>query len=172
MTPQKTLAERMDKVHDLSSRLVSCAREAGKTVATAESCTAGLVASSVADIPGASEVLRGGAVTYTDDVKHRVLGVSAKTLELHTAVSRETALEMATGARRLFESDVAVSLTGYAGPGGGTDEDPAGTVYIGLASKRGVDAWRYSFDGGRNEVRASACAKALQLLIDAIVENV
>ena len=149
----------------LAGELVHEASARGVTVSTAESCTAGMVASAIADVPGASEVLRGGAVTYCDEVKHRVLGVSEQTLALHTAVSPQTAREMATGSRALFSSDVAVSLTGYAGPGGGTEKDPAGTVYLGLASDAGVSAERCSFDGGRNEVRMAATCRALELLL-------
>ena len=114
----------------LAARLVERAADMGKTVCTAESCTAGMVASTIAGVPGASAVLRGGAVTYCDEVKRRVLGVSEATLAEYTAVSTETAGEMAHGALELFCADVAVSLTGYAGPGGGTERDPAGTVYM------------------------------------------
>lgn len=145
--------------------LVDRARGIGLTFATAESCTAGLVAARIADIPGASDVLRGGAVTYCDAVKRRVLGVSEDTLRLHSAVSDPCAREMAVGARVLFEADMAVSLTGYAGPGGGTLDDPAGTVYIGLADERGVTCARCSFEGSRNDVRAHAALFALQMLL-------
>lgn len=145
--------------------LVDRARGIGLTLATAESCTAGLVAARIADIPGASDVLRGGAVTYCDAVKRRVLGVSEDTLRLHSAVSDPCAREMAVGARVLFEADMAVSLTGYAGPGGGTLDDPAGTVYIGLADERGVTCARCSFEGSRNDVRAHAALFALQMLL-------
>lgn len=145
--------------------LVDRARGIGLTLATAESCTAGLVAARIADIPGASDVLRGGAVTYCDAVKRRVLGVSEDTLRLHSAVSDPCAREMAVGARVLFEADMAVSLTGYAGPGGGTLDDPAGTVYIGLADERGVTCARCSFEGSRNSVRAHAALFALQMLL-------
>ncbi|MEE0475170.1 MAG: CinA family protein [Collinsella stercoris] len=145
--------------------LVDRARGIGLTLATAESCTAGLVAARIADIPGASDVLRGGAVTYCDAVKRRVLGVSEDTLRLHSAVSDPCAREMAVGARVLFEADMAVSLTGYAGPGGGTLDDPAGTVYIGLADERGATCARCSFEGSRNDVRAHAALFALQMLL-------
>ena len=144
--------------------LVEHATAAGATIATAESCTAGMVASCIASIPGASAVLRGGAATYCDEVKHDVLGVSETTLAEHTAVSSETALEMAEGARRVFMADIAVSLTGYAGPDGGTDSDPAGTVYIAAAGPEGATCRRFSFSGTRNEVRARAACAALEML--------
>lgn len=145
--------------------LVDRARGIGLTLATAESCTAGLVAARIADIPGASDVLRGGAVTYCDAVKRRVLGVSEDTLRLQSAVSDPCAREMAVGARGLFEADMAVSITGYAGPGGGTLDDPAGTVYIGLADGRRATCARCSFEGSRNDVRAHAALFALQMLL-------
>ncbi len=140
----------------------------GLTVSTAESCTAGLVASSIADVPGASAVLRGGAVTYCNEVKHKVLGVGLDTLQVYSAVSYETAREMAQGSRRVFDSDVAVSLTGYAGPDGGTPEDPAGTVYLGLCTCRSVVSHRFHFAGDRNEVRMRAAIRAVELLLDSV----
>lgn len=145
-----------------AERLVRMASAAGATVATAESCTAGMVASSIAGVPGASEVLLGGAVTYCDAVKHRVLGVPLELLERYTAVSPQVAEAMARGARELFGSVVAVSLTGYAGPGGGTADDPVGTVYFGFATPGGCSVERMVLAGSRNEVRAAACLHALE----------
>lgn len=144
--------------------LVRWCSERGITVATAESCTAGMVVSTIADVPGASEVLRGGAVTYVNQIKHAVLGVSQEVLDTVGAVSVPCAREMAQGARRVFSSDVAVSITGYAGPGGGTEEDPVGTVYLGVATAQGVQVERCSFEGDRAQVRAAACARAIELL--------
>mgnify|MGYP002224020041 CR=1 FL=1 len=118
---------------DLARDLVEHASARGVTVSTAESLTAGMIASTIADIPGASAVLRGGAVTYCDEIKHRVLGVEQETLDRFSAVSHQTAREMAAGSLELYQSDIAVSATGYAGPGGGTEQDPAGTFYIGWA---------------------------------------
>ena len=156
-----TLGERAEF---LAAQLVERAAGMGKTVCTAESCTAGMVASTIAGVPGASAVLRGGAVTYCDEVKRRVLGVSEATLAEYTAVSTETAGEMAHGALELFGADVAVSLTGYAGPGGGTERDPAGTVYIGVSGAcERVE--RCVFTGDRNEVRLRAAVHALELLL-------
>ncbi len=166
----------MVQAEDLDERISRAARSVvdtfsgrGLTVSTAESCTAGMVASAIADVPGASDVLLGGAVTYCDEIKHRVLGVSGETLHEHTAVSFETASEMADGSRRLFGSDLAVSLTGYAGPGGGTDQDPVGCVYIGIAGAEGVRADRFVFEGDRTAVRKRASLRALELLLDAAV---
>lgn len=147
-----------------AAELVRWCGERGITVATAESCTAGMVASTIADVPGASEVLRGGAVTYVNEIKHAVLGVSQEVLDTVGAVSVPCAREMASGALRVFACDVAVSVTGYAGPGGGTDEDPVGTVYLGVATSQGVRVERCSFAGDRSQVRAAACERAIELL--------
>ena len=116
---------------ELARDIVERASARGVTVSTAESLTAGMIASTIADIPGASAVLRGGAVTYCDEIKHRVLGVKQETLDRFSAVSHQTAREMAAGSLELYQSDIAVSATGYAGPGGGTEQDPAGTFYMG-----------------------------------------
>ena len=112
-------------------------------------------------------VLRGGAVTYCDEIKHRVLGVEQETLDRYTAVSHQTAREMAVGSLELYQSDIAVSATGYAGPGGGTEDDPAGTFYIGWAHRSAdvgvpiVDSVRCLYEGDRSCVRAHAVAEAL-----------
>ena len=147
-----------------AQRLVAFASVHGLTVATAESCTAGRVAAVVGGVPGASEVLRGGAVTYVNEIKHRVLGVSEKTLATVGAVSERCACEMAAGARALFGSDAAVSITGFAGPGGGTADNPVGTVYLGIADQDGARAVRRHFNGDRDDVRWQATMEALRLL--------
>lgn len=166
----------MAQAVDLDEKIARAARSVvevfsarGLKVSTAESCTAGMVAAAIGDVPGASSVLLGGAVTYCDEIKHRVLGVSVKTLCDFTAVSCETAREMALGSRKLFESDWAVSLTGYAGPGGGTQQDPVGCVYIGIAGTEALCAERFVFEGDRAAVRKQASIKALELLADAAV---
>lgn len=156
------------RARTLARSLVEEATAGGVTVATAESCTAGMVASYIASVPGASAVLRGGAATYCDEVKHDVLGVSEQTLAEHTAVSSETAIEMARGARGLFSSDVSASLTGYAGPDGGTETDPAGTVYIAVCDASGASCRRFSFSGARNEVRIKAACAALEMIASLI----
>ena len=148
----------------LAAALVARAARAGVSLATAESCTAGLVASTIASVPGASEVLAGGAVTYCDRVKHELLGVSSEALARYTAVSEAVALEMAEGARKAFSVDLAVSLTGYAGPGGGTPEDSAGTVYIAVSGGGESACERCVFAGSRNLVRVQAAIRALELL--------
>ena len=156
---------------ELARDIVERASARGVTVSTAESLTAGMIASTIADIPGASAVLRGGAVTYCDEIKHRVLGVEQDTLDRYTAVSNQTAREMAAGSMELYQSDIAVSATGYAGPGGGTEEDPAGTFYIGWAFRSAngeasvVDSVRCQYEGDRSCVRAHAVAEALGRIV-------
>ena len=113
-------------------------------------------------------MLLGGAVTYTNQIKEHLLSVSEKTIQEVTEVSFEVAQQMASGARSLFSSDYAVSLTGYAGPGGGTDTNPVGTVYIGLCSPQAVSSKRFVFSGNRQEVRFRACLEALRMLVDAL----
>ena len=152
---------------ELARTIVERAGELGVTVSTAESLTAGMIASTIADIPGASAVLRGGAVTYCDEIKHRVLGVGQETLDRYTAVSYQAAREMATGSLELYRCDIAVSATGYAGPGGGTEDDPAGTFYIGWAYRPAdggmtvVDSMRCCYEGDRSCVRAHAVTEAM-----------
>ena len=156
---------------ELARVIVERASARGVTVSTAESLTAGMIASTIADIPGASAVLRGGAVTYCDEIKHRVLGVEQETLDRFSAVSHQTAREMAAGSLDLYQSDIAVSATGYAGPGGGTEQDPAGTFYIGWAYHAAdggapvVESARYHYEGDRSCVRAHAVAEALGRIV-------
>lgn len=152
----------------IARELVERCALAGVTVGCAESCTAGLVAATIADIPGASSVLMGGVVSYTEDVKHRVLGVLQETLDTVGAVSERCACEMAAGARDVLRCDAAVSVTGFAGPGGGTDADPVGTVYIGVSTAGETRATRFRFEGDRSSVRHAACREALALLAQAI----
>ena len=153
-----------NKISALAAALVGEFAKRELTVSTAESCTGGLIAKSITDIPGSSAVLAGGCVSYTEEVKHRVLGVDEEILRTKTAVSEECAKAMAEGARKLFGTDVAVSATGYAGPGGGTEKDPVGTVYLGLATKDGTTVRRICLPGAtRTEVREAATATALEM---------
>ena len=136
----------------------------GERVSFAESCTGGMVAAQLINVAGASEVLDESHVTYADAAKARVLGVKQETLDAHTAVSAECAREMAEGVRRISGADWGVSTTGYAGPGGGTPEHPAGTVFIGVAGKDETHVREFHFPGTRDWVRALAAANALNLL--------
>jgi PncC family amidohydrolase len=132
-----------------------------KTLATAESCTGGLLGALITKSPGASRYYRGGIVAYDNSVKSRFLGVSAGILRMHGAVSAQTAERMAAGARRKFRADIGVSITGIAGPSGGSPSKPAGLVYIALSEGRRTSSKRFLFKGPRERVRRSAAAKAL-----------
>ncbi len=128
----------------------------GRSLAAAESCTGGLAAKLVTDIPGSSGYFLGGAITYSNAAKIKILGVRAATLKKAGAVSGECAREMAAGARKVFGSDYAFSVTGIAGPGGGTEEKPAGLVFFGLAGPRGTAVFRRQFRGTRPFIRECA----------------
>ncbi|MBQ6136349.1 MAG: nicotinamide-nucleotide amidohydrolase family protein [Kiritimatiellae bacterium] len=134
------------------------------TCAAAESCTGGGVGAAITSVPGASEVFAGSVVSYSNDVKRSVLGVDAKSLERFGAVSSEVACEMASGARRLMKTDLAVSVTGIAGPGGGSEEKPVGLVWFGISSAAGTRTEKAIFQGGRDAVRAQAVMHAIGML--------
>ena len=143
-------------------------RAQGLTLATAESCTGGLVGARLTDVPGASAVYKGGIISYVNEIKHRLLGVEQETLDVCTAVSRETAHEMARGARERLLADCAVSVTGLAGPDGDGTGRPVGLVYI------AIDAPGFSFckelhlTGSRAAVRDQSAEAALQMILDMI----
>ena len=139
----------------------------GVTVAGAESCTGGLVAKLLTDIPGSSAVFCGACVTYTNEVKEAVLGVAPEIILRHTEISYACAEAMAEGARRTFGSDLAYSTTGYAGPGGGTESDPVGTVYVGISTTEGVSSYRITVPNAtRTQVRNQAAAFVLEKLLE------
>lgn len=136
--------------------------QAGEVLATAESCTGGWIAKLCTDIPGSSAWFQGGAVTYSNTLKQQLLGVADKTLAGPGAVSRDCALEMATGARARLQASVAVAVTGIAGPSGGTPDKPVGTVWIAWSRQDGrADAEVFHFPGDRDAVRRRTVAAAL-----------
>ncbi len=139
-------------------------RTRGLTLATAESCTGGLVGARLTDVPGSSDVFLGGAIVYSDAAKQEQLGVSAATLAAHGAVSAEVAAELARGARERFRADVAVAVTGIAGPGGGTPEKPVGLVFVHAAGPIGERDLRLDFPGDRETIRGRATVSALHLV--------
>ena len=141
-------------------------RERGLKLSFAESCTGGLVGHRVTNVPGSSEYFIGDVVAYSYDAKVNTLGVSWDTLNGCGAVSSETVLEMARGAKKLFNVDIAVSISGIAGPGGGTDEKPVGTTWIGLAANDGEWSQEFHFDGDREQNKSSSADVALQVLLD------
>ena len=152
---------------EVAATVVALAIERGLTVATAESLTAGLVAATLADTPGASGMLQGGVVAYQNSVKAAVLGVSAELLDAVGSVDAEVAVAMADGARRACGADVGVSTTGVAGPLP-HDGKPVGTVFIGVATSIGTTAHAYSFQGDRPAIRAQANVAALERLLSAL----
>src|SRR5262245_43799217 len=139
-------------------------RERRLRLAQAESCTGGLVAARLTEIPGSSDVFCGGVVAYADDVKRRELGVPADVLAVHGAVSAETAAAMAAGARERLGADVAVAVTGIAGPAGGSPDKPVGLVFLHASAPGGDDALRFEFPGQRDWIRARSAVAALHLV--------
>lgn len=139
-------------------------KQRGARVSFAESCTGGMLTAKIVDLPGASDVLDESHVTYANAAKQRILGVQPGTLERFGAVSPECAREMAEGARRISGADYGVSVTGIAGPDGGTAEKPVGLVYIGVSDENGTIAREFRFRGNREWVRTLACGNALNLL--------
>lgn len=148
---------------NLSSKVIEILQ--GKTLATAESCTGGGIGAALTAVPGSSAVYKGGVVSYTNEVKMGVLGVPAEWIEKYGAVSPWVAMEMASGVRGLLHSDVAVSVTGLAGPGGDEYGHPVGTVYIAYEDRQRNGVHHYQFEGDREAVRNQAIEAALKLIL-------
>ena len=141
-------------------------------LALAESCTGGLIGDRITNVPGSSEYFLGGLVAYANEAKVALLGVSWDTLNTKGAVSQETVLEMARGARRILNTDIAVAVTGIAGPGGGTPEKPVGTTWIGLVAKQGEWTRLFQFSGNREQNKISSANAALQMLLDYLQDQI
>jgi len=137
-------------------------------VCTAESCTGGLIAKTFTDLAGSSDWFERGFVTYSNAAKNEMLAVPASLIEDYGAVSEAVATAMASGALRHSEADYSIAVTGIAGPGGGSDDKPVGTVWIAVASTGQMVAKRYQFDGDRQAVRAATLHSALELLLDLV----
>jgi nicotinamide-nucleotide amidase len=161
----------MKRKRSPEERLGRSLLERGWDLALAESCTGGLIGFRITAVPGSSGYFRGGVVAYENRVKERLLGVRPATLRLHGAVSAETAVEMARGARRLFGAKVALSVTGVAGPGGGTAIKPVGLVYASACAGRKKVVAERNFTGGRERVRRRAADMALELLLSLIEDH-
>ena len=162
---QNLLAE----IFSLSKNLVETARAQNKTLATAESCTGGLIGAAITATPGSSAVFYGGIIAYHNDVKISQLSVTPRTFETDGAVSEAVAIQMAKGCRERLGVDIAISVTGIAGPSGGSSEKPVGTVWIGLATSSQASATLYNFpEMSRNKVRDHACLAALRTFLDTL----
>lgn len=141
-------------------------RERSLWLAVAESCTGGLLGHLITNVPGSSLYFKGGVISYAYEVKRDLLGVSSETLESKGAVSQETVLEMAHGVRDALKADIGLSVSGIAGPGGGSEEKPVGTTWIGLSAHDFDTAQRHLFKGEREEIKLQAAQAAMQLLLD------
>ena len=151
--------------------MVALLRRHGLTIATAESCTGGLVAAALINVSGVSEVLKESYITYSDETKEKILHVSKATLDAYTAVSEQTAREMVQGVTQIAGCDVGISVTGIAGPEGGSEDCPVGLVYIGLKVSDAVRILRFQFSGNRMAVRTQAVTKALEELLALLREE-
>ena len=158
--------------NQLELRIGMILSERKQSLVTAESCTGGLIASRITDVSGSSAYFLGGIVAYSYEVKASLLGVSWDTLNNKGAVSRETVIEMARGARNLLKADIAVSVSGIAGPGGGTPDKPVGTVWVGLATPSGEEARHFVWDGDRVRNKYLSSEAALQFVLDYLEGNV
>jgi PncC family amidohydrolase len=165
----KCREEKMQKIK-IEEKLVEALKKRKMTITTAESCTGGLIAATIVNVSGASEVFAQGYVTYANHAKRELLGVKKKTLKKHGAVSRQTAKQMAKGAARAADAEVAVSATGIAGPDGGTSEKPVGLVYIGCCCKGKTKVLPCHFSGSRQEVREQTVFAALSFALDCMGE--
>ncbi len=147
-----------------AKKILEKSKEKKLKLAFAESCTGGLLSALFTEIPGSSQVVDCGFVTYSNEAKIKMLGVKVETLRNYGAVSEEVAKEMAIGALRNSQSDVALAITGIAGPDGGSEEKPVGLVYIGIADRNKASTKRFIFSGIRSDIRKSTVAEALKIL--------
>lgn len=153
---------------NMTEDLIARLRSQGLTLSTAESCTGGAIAASVTAVAGASDVFLGGIVSYSNEAKENLLGVSHETLLIHGAVSQPTVRQMVEGACRALHTDCAVATSGIAGPGGGTPQKPVGTVWMAWKTPSGVTTELHRFPGSRAEVIAAAAARALSRLSELV----
>ena len=147
-------------------RVASLLKEKGLWIATAESCTGGLIGHKLTNIPGSSEYFKGGVISYGNEVKMKLLGVKEETLKKYGAVSEQTARVMAEGVKKLMDVNIAIATTGIAGPGGGTETKPVGLVYAALAHDDGVIVKKFVFNGAREENKESFANAALNMLLE------
>ncbi|MCR5640574.1 MAG: CinA family protein [Lachnospiraceae bacterium] len=142
--------------------------ERGLSIATAESCTGGMIASELVNIPGISQFFSQGYITYSEDAKIRCLGVRPETIATHTVVSAACAAEMARGAAKASNASIGVATTGIAGPDGGSDTQPVGLVFISVFYNHKITTRKFIFSGDRYQVRYAACKQAFRLILDVL----
>ncbi|HAX50485.1 CinA family protein [Muricomes intestini] len=168
MYPDRMWRKTKDDGIELEECLVNELTKRKLTITTAESCTGGMIAGTLVNVAGASDVLSEGYITYSNEAKERLVGVDRETLKRYGAVSEQTAREMAAGAAKAAGADVALSATGIAGPGGGTAEKPVGLVYIGCYISGRINVVKCQFNGSRMENRISTVEEALKLALKEI----
>lgn len=159
----------MENIKDNSEKLINILREKGYTITTAESCTGGLISATLVNVAGASYVLNEAYVTYANSAKEKLIGVRHETLCEYGAVSELTAYEMAKGAASAASADCAIAVTGIAGPDGGTEDKPVGTVYAGYYVCGRIIVERYQFDGNRYEVRQQTALKTIDRIYELLM---
>ena len=155
-----------DELLELAARVGAACRASGWSIATAESCTGGLVAHLLTEIPGSSDYVIGGLVTYANAAKIALADVPEATLQAHGAVSAQVAVAMAEGTRRRLDADIAVAVTGVAGPGGGSDEKPVGLTYIAVADRHGTDVRRFVWTADRSGNKRASAAAGLAFVLE------
>lgn len=154
-----------DQINDLAVKVHSKFLSGKKTLACAESCTGGMLQEIITNQSGASEYFMGGIVSYSNKIKAKILKVKQQTIDSYGAVSGETAIEMVQNVQKLFQTDFALAITGIAGPTGGTEEKPVGTVYLALNSKGSLEHQKLTLSGTRDKIRKKACLSALKLIL-------
>ena len=155
----------------LPTQIIKWLKEKNLKVAFCESCTGGYISKTLTDVPGASEVFDCGIVTYSNEMKTRLVGVSPALLKEKGAVSEEVAIHMAKGIRSVAGADIGISVTGIAGPDGGTEEKPVGLVYMGFSTKNSTVVKKLNFTGNRDKIRRSTVQEVLSSLTDYLKEN-
>ncbi len=158
----------MKNIKELTEKIIQKLTQEGETISFAESCTGGRIAAAFTAISGASEVLHGACVTYSNDIKHLWLGVSNEVLEQQGAVSQECVSQMLDGIQKMAGSDYAIAVSGIAGPTGGTEFKPVGTVYIGLTTPFSKEVFHCHFDGSRDEVQEQSTFFAIEKLAEVL----
>jgi len=154
------------EIKQLDNQIAELLRQHAIKLATAESCTGGLISHRITNLPGSSDYFIGGVIAYSNQVKQRLLNVEIKTLQEHGAVSEQTVIQMAIGIRNLLDADIGLSVSGIAGPAGGTEDKPVGTIWIGLSVSEATTAWKHIFPGNRFQIKERTAEQALIHLVN------